>query len=131
MMQPYVREPILTLTVGLYKQPKTDHDQDRRGGREAPVGHAQAWYYPADTTIVLWESFFDERFHSHPLPTDTNTHNLWQAFEHWLIKTFPNATTLATPFNDPIAGSIEEYQAFLRKLGYSPITEAVFGKRVR
>jgi hypothetical protein len=29
MMQPYVREPILTLTVGLYKQPKTDHDQDR------------------------------------------------------------------------------------------------------
>jgi len=40
------------------------------------------------------------------------------------------ATTLATPFNDPIAESIDEYQAFLKALGYSTIAEAAFGKRV-
>jgi hypothetical protein len=56
--------------------------------------------------------------------------HLWRAFEHWLIKKFPAVSTLATPFNDPIADSIDEYQAFLKTLGYSLIAEAAFGKRV-
>jgi hypothetical protein len=47
------------------------------------------------------------------------------------VRKFPKATTLATPFNDPIANSIEEYQAFLKTLGYSPFAEAAFGKKVR
>jgi hypothetical protein len=51
-------------------------------------------------------------------------------FERWLIQRFPQATTLATPFNDPIAESIDEYQSFLKTLGYSPIAEAAFGKSV-
>jgi hypothetical protein len=38
---------------------------------------------------------------------------------------------LATPFDDPIADSIDEYQAFLKSLGYSPIAEAAYGKKVR
>jgi hypothetical protein len=29
------------------------------GFREAQAGNAQAWYYSADKTIVLWECFFD------------------------------------------------------------------------
>ena len=57
--------------------------------------------------------------------------NLWQSFEHWLIKKFPKATILATPFNDPIAQSIDEYQAFLKTLGYSPLAKAAYGKKVR
>ena len=99
--------------------------------REAQVGNSQAWYYPADKTIVLWECFFDSRFHTHPFPTDTNMQKLWQSFEHWLIKQFPQASTLATPFHDPIADSIEEYQEFLTSLGYSPFVQGVFGKKVR
>jgi hypothetical protein len=43
---------------------------------------------------------------------------------------FPQASTLATPFHDPIADSIDEYQAFLKTLVYSPIAKAAFGKRV-
>ena len=65
------------------------------------------------------------------MPTDTNMQNLWQSFEHYLLKQFPQSTTLATPFNDPIAESIDEYQAFLKTLGYSPIAEAAYGKKVR
>jgi hypothetical protein len=42
---------------------------------------------------------------------------------------FPQASTLATPFHDPIADSIDEYQAFLKTLVYSPIAKAAFGKR--
>jgi hypothetical protein len=74
--------------------------------------------------------FFEDRFRKHTLPQDTNMQNLWKSFEHWLIKQFPNAKTLATPFNDPIAESIEEYQAFLKSLGYSPIDQAAFGKKI-
>ncbi len=77
MLQPYIREPKLTLTVGLYTNPKYYADQDspigeviganHEGFREAQVGNAQAWYYHTDKTIVLWECFFDERFRTHPL----------------------------------------------------------------
>jgi hypothetical protein len=140
MMHPYVLEPKLTFTVGLYSNPKKYHDQESPIGevlgsnheefREAQVGHAQAWYYHTDKTIVLWECFFEDRFRIHPLPEDTNMQNLWKGFEHWLIRQFPQAKTLATPFNDPIAESIEEYQAFLKKLGYSPLAESAFGKHI-
>jgi hypothetical protein len=56
---------------------------------------------------------------------------LWQSFERYLLQKFPQASTLATPFNDPIAESREEYQAFLKALGYSPIAKAAYGKKVR
>jgi hypothetical protein len=56
--------------------------------------------------------------------------NLWKGFEHYLLTKFPQASIVATPFNDPIAESIEEYQAFLKALAYSPIAKAAFGKHV-
>ena len=55
---------------------------------------------------------------------------LWTAFEHWLIKQFPEATRFVTRFNDPIAETIEEYQTFLRTLGYDPVAQAAFGKKI-
>jgi hypothetical protein len=141
MMHPYVLEPKLTFTIGLYSKPKKYHDQEspigevigsnHEGFREVQVGNAQAWYYYEDKTIVLWECFFDDRFRKHPLPEDTTMQKLWNGFERWLLKQFPQAKTLATPFNDPIAESIEEYQAFLKSLGYSPLADAAFGKKVR
>jgi hypothetical protein len=142
MMQPYVLEPIITFSVGLYNTPKPYADQEtaigitigqpiQQGFREVQVGNAQAWYYPADQTIVLWECFFDGSFRRDPFPTDTNMHKLWQSFEHWLMSKFPQAITLATPFHDPIADSIEEYQAFLKTLGYAPLAETAFGKHIR
>jgi hypothetical protein len=56
--------------------------------------------------------------------------DLWKRFELWLVKKFPKAQTVATPFNDPIAETIEEYQLFLKKLGYSPIAQGAFGKKI-
>ena len=141
MLQPYVREPKLTLTIGLYNKPKHYADQEspigevigsnHEGFREVQVGNAQAWYYHADKTIVLWECFFEERFRTSPLPEDANMQKLWQSFEHYLLKKFPQASTLATPFNDPIAASIDEYQIFLKTLGYSSLAQGAFGKRIR
>ena len=140
MMHPYVREPKLTFTVGLYPKPKHYADQEspigevigsnHKGFREVQLGSAQAWYYPADKTIVLWECFFDDRFRKHPLPEDANMQHLWQSIEHWLIKQFPKASTLTTPFNDPIAESIDEYQSFLKTLGYTSLAQGAFGKEI-
>jgi hypothetical protein len=142
MMHPYVYEPNYNITIRFNANPKHYHDQESpigevigsqrtTGFREVAVGSAQAWYYPADKMIVLWECFFDSRFHKHPFATDTNMQQLWQAFERYLMHKFPQASTLTTPFNDPIAESIDEYQAFLKSLGYSPVAKAAFGKKVR
>jgi hypothetical protein len=140
MMQPYVREPSLTLTIGLYDKPKQYADQGspigevigskREGFKDVKVGNAQAWYYHTDKTIVLWECFFEDRFQKHPLLDDENIQNLWKSFEQWLVKKFPQATTLATPFNDPIAQSVEEYQSFLKSLDYSLLAQEAFGKKI-
>ncbi len=56
---------------------------------------------------------------------------LWQAFERYLVQKFPQASTLATPFNDSIAESIDEYQAFLKSLGYSSLAKSAYGKKIR
>lgn len=127
------------MTVGLYPKPKHYADQGEavgevlstqvKGMRQHQIGNAQAWYYPQDKLIVLWECFLDAHMRNvKSLAEDLYMQKLWRSFEHWLVKQFPEATCIATPFNDPIANSIEEYQSFLRSLDYSPIAKAAFGK---
>jgi hypothetical protein len=141
MLHPYVFEPILTLTVGLYKKPRQVADmgeaigetlgQPRQEGvREVQIGNAQAWYYHQDKILELWECFLWEGFRTHPFVADPHMKKLWQALEAWLIKQFPEATRIVTPCNDPIARSIEEYQTFLRSLGYESVAKAAFGKKL-
>ena len=98
------------------------------GVRHHDIGNAQAWYYPEDKTICLWECFFDAGIRQHPFAEDVQMNKLWTGFEDWLKKQFPEATRIVTPFNDPIAHSIEEYQTFLRTLGYETLAQAAFGK---
>jgi len=140
-MHPYILEPELFMTVGVYPKPKQYADQDEaigevvstqvKGMRQNQVGNSQAWYYPADKTIVIWECFFDSQIRNiKSLTDDMYMPKLWQSFEHWLSQQFPEATHIATPFNDPIAETIEEYQTFLRSLGYSPVAQAAFGKKI-
>jgi len=141
-MHPYVLEPEVFITFGLYPKPKHYADQDEaigetlstpqvRGMIQYKLGNAQAWYYPEDQVIVLWECFLDAPMRNvKSLTDDLHMPKLWQAFEQWLIKHFPEATRIVTPFNDPIANSIEEYQTFLRSLGYEPVAQAAFGKEI-
>jgi hypothetical protein len=125
-MKPYVLEPQMFLTARLYAEPKQDGaigevlGSRTEGMRQHELGNAQAWYYESEKMIVLWECFFDSSFRTHPLASDPHMKPLWLAFEEWLVKQFPEAERFATPFNDPIAESPEEYQAFLHGLGYEP-----------
>ena len=140
MLHPYVLEPKITLTVGLYKQSKHYADQasaigetiappKQEGVQEVIIGNGQAWYYQQDRTLVLWECFFESRFLDHPLTQDPQMKQLWQGFETWLVKQFPQATRIATPFDDPLFER-EEYQTFLRSLGYQSVAKAAFGKKL-
>ncbi len=138
MLHPYVFEPEIILTVGLHNQPKRYADQEspigkvissrQQGIREREIGNAQAWYYHQDKTIVLWECYLHSYVRDNPLLEDENMKQLWKGFEKWLVKQFPKATRIVTPFNDPIAQTIEEYQQFLRSLDYEPVEKAAFGK---
>lgn len=137
MLELYVLWPKLVMTVGLYKKPKIRADTDpvigeplgtrQEGVQEIRIGSGQAWYYPADRALVLWECFLDSFVREKKLRQDTHMAALWRSFEDWLRRRFPETRTIATPFSDPLF-STEEYQAFLRSLGFSPIGKAVFGK---
>jgi hypothetical protein len=141
MLHPYVFEPILTFRVGPYKKPKQYADQEevigqtlggvkQEGVREVRIGSAQAWYYHQDKVIEIWECFLDSGFRTHPFVDDVHMHKLWQGVETWLVEQFPQATSIVTPFYDPIAHSIEEYQTFLCSLGYEPVAKSAFGKGI-
>ena len=54
---------------------------------------------------------------------------LWQSFEDWLRRRFPDIRTIATPFSDPLFETAE-YQTFLGRLGFAPLSEAAFGKQL-
>jgi hypothetical protein len=103
----------------------------QEGVRDVQIGNAQAWYYHQDKIIEIWECFLDSMFRTHPLVRDSHMQKLWQGLEQWLVKQFPQATRIVTPFNDPIAHSIEEYQEFLRSFGYESVAKAAFGKRLK
>ncbi len=140
MLHPYVFEPVLTLTVGLYKKPRQIADMGeeigktlstprQEGVQEVEIGNGQAWYYHEDRILVLWECFLESRFRDHPLLHDLQMKQLWQGFEAWLIKQFPEAIQIVTPFDDPLFERAE-YQTFLRALGYEPVAKAAFGKQL-
>src|SRR5512135_538543 len=60
-MQPYVLEPEVFVTVGMYKNPKHFADQETaigevlssnvRGMRQHEIGNAQAYFYPEDRLL--------------------------------------------------------------------------------
>lgn len=89
-LKPYILEPQLFLTVGLYTTPKHYADQDEvigevlkteeKGMRQHEIGNAQAWYYPAERMIVVWECYLGD-LRTHLLTEDTHMGKLWRSFE--------------------------------------------------
>ena len=134
-MHPYVEEPNVVLTVGIppggyADMPVIGQVQSARveGLRHIQIGNVQAWYYPTDTALVLWECFFDRFFREDtPLTKDKNMQHLWKQTEQQLHIKFPQAERIVTPFSDPLFET-KEYQTFLRSLGYEPVAKAAYGK---
>ncbi len=133
--QPYVVEPVITFTVNV--QPKVYADLGETlgkvdsskvsGTRDNPLGNAQAWYYHEDNILILWECFLEQLYRDAPVEKDMNMRHLWLRVEHYLLHRFPQAKTLVTPYTDPLFPS-NDYQALLRSLGYTSVSQAAFGK---
>lgn len=91
------------------------------GQRQLVIGNAQAWFYPAEELLVLWEA---ELFHSFAPgekegAVSAACATLWQAFETLLAARFPGARRMLTPGWEP-GYETAEWQAFLQRMGYSP-----------
>lgn len=95
-------------------------DSRIKGTKCRAVGTCQAWYYPADRILVLWEvTLFESNKRAVPPLANKLLRYAWQRFEKWLIGRFPMAERIATPGWDP-AYSDDEWSAFLTEQGYQP-----------
>ena len=91
------------------------------GVERCQMGNAQAWFYPSDHIIVLWEC---DIFHSYltaskELSRDSVLTVAWRGFERLLRERFAEARQIITPSWEP-AYENEWWQAFLREQGYAP-----------
>jgi hypothetical protein len=135
LMHPYVVQPNIVMNMVL--QPKHYADAGDiigktissrvEGVRHHDIGNAQAWYYPEDNILVLWECFLHDHVRDFPLLKDTHMAQLWTGFERWLLNQFPEAEKIVTPFADPI-WEAKEYQSFLRRRGYKKGKSGTFFK---
>jgi hypothetical protein len=139
MLHPYITEPNLVMSVALYPKPKHYADAPSaigettgtrvEGFRDVKIGNAQAWYYPEDKVLVLWECFLDGFVRDLPLLEDPNMAHLWTSFEQWLITRYKAAAKILTPWADPLWEE-KAYQSFLRTRGYTQENPGLFAKRL-
>ncbi len=134
-LQPYLALPDLRAIVEFSPTTPADTHVGTLAGagfapdRVHPIGDAQAWYYPADHTLVLWECFLDDRYRDAPLADDDNTARLWDGVEDYLTTHFPTATRIITPPDDPLFDD-DAYRAFLHARGFAPLSPTAFGKTI-
>lgn len=70
--------------------------------REQRLADGQAWYYPAEAAIVLWELVPASPWWQpdEDPREDFLLRTLWRAYEQFLVERFPTATRLLTTWED-------------------------------
>jgi hypothetical protein len=133
--KPFILIPQMTLTIGLTK-PKADSDEigrvigsDVKHLQEREIGNAQAWYYPAEKALVLWECYLFEPYRTEFPHRDDLLATVWQGFEKMLLKELPDTDKIFTTY-EPIYDR-PVYKTFLAKHGYRPIEKVAFVKEVK
>jgi hypothetical protein len=125
----------MTLTIGL-TQPKADSGETGRviGSdvtklQEREIGNAQAWYYPTDKALVLWECYLFEPYRQKDPRKDHLLATVWQGFEKALLKELPDTTKIYTTYETVYDRPV--FQTFLTKYGYREIDKVAFVKEVK
>jgi hypothetical protein len=99
--------------------------------RHREVSHAQAWLYPQERTLVLWECLLEDWYRRKEDPrTDENLRAAWLGFEGFLLRHLPQQVErIATPSWDPLHNHQDRkaWPQFLEDLGYKRIGHRVFG----
>jgi hypothetical protein len=137
LARPYILVPDIRLTLALYPYPTPSdrgaigevRSSDWRGMRHHEIGSAQAWYYPDEATLIIWEVLLHRPYRQASPPADANLQVVWRGFERVLLERCGAVERIATPFDEP-EYEREQWQAFLRAQGYRPLTGAAFSKEV-
>lgn len=138
MVRPYILEPDYRISVGLYEQPTREGaigevtSADWVGMHQREVGSAQAWLYPQERILVLWECFLEHWYRKEDPRTDENLKAIWLGFEKFLLRNLPQQVDrIATPSWEPLYDEDKEaWPEFLEGLGYSPIGKRAYGKDI-
>ncbi len=134
--RPYILVPQITLTF-VSTPPKADSDaigrvtsSDVTQLQELYIGDAQAWYYPAEKALVLWECFLHQRYSQQDLLTDSLAATLWQGFEQALLKfeELRSAERIYTTYEDIYERPV--WEQFLAAQGYRKVERMAFLKEV-
>jgi hypothetical protein len=131
--QPYVLEPALTLTVEIQPAPPIPGiigrvvDRTWEGMRHIAIGQAQAWFYPGDRLLMLWECYLFDPYRQDDPVRDPALAVLWRGFEDKLVTRFPAAERIATPAWEDLYPR-PAWQAFLARQGYALGTRGVVVK---
>ncbi len=137
MAKPYILEPDYRLTAGLYPQ-STDQGaigevtgSDWVGMRPRQVGQAQAWLYPQDGTLILWECFLEDRYRQEDPRTDENLKAIWLGFERFLHSTLSQPIgRIITPSWEPLYEDKAAWPQFLEGLGFRRASKRAYSKNV-
>ncbi len=135
LAKPYILKPDISLTIALYPRPLpsgaigTVVDSQWEGMRPVEVGHAQAWLYPEDCTLIVWECLLEDRYRSADPESDDTLKALWSGFEQFLLRQLPRPERMATPSWEPIYQT-DRWRAFLQSMGYQPGNPLAFVKTV-
>ncbi len=131
--------PRIILTIGLTPPVQTDFGEEigqvlaseQEGHDRIFIAGLQAWYYPTEKVLMLWEVDLFGQYGSADPSTDFLLSTLWQCFEEGLLKEFPDCEQILTPGWEPQYGEAL-FKEFLRQRGYSPQDEVqrVFVKMV-
>jgi hypothetical protein len=132
--KPFILLPQMTLTIGLTR-PKVDSSEigrvigsDVKHLQEQEIGNAQAWYYPEDKALVLWECYLFEPYRKDDPLQDPLLDAVWQGFEETLLKELPDTDKIFTTYEPIYERPV--YKTFLATHGYRPIKKAAFVKEV-
>jgi hypothetical protein len=138
MARPYILEPDYRISIGLYQQPMREGaigevtSTDWVGMRQREVGQAQAWLYPEDHTLVLWECFLEHWYRGQDPRTDETLKAVWLGFEGFLLRHLPGPNRFVTPSWEPIYGEDgDAWHDFLLGVGYQQIDRMAFRKHNR
>jgi hypothetical protein len=132
--KPFILIPQMTITVGLTR-PKADSREigrvigsDVTKLQEREIGNAQAWYYPTDKALVLWECYLSEPYRKDDPLQDPLLATVWQGFEETLLKELPDTTKVYTTYEPIYERPV--YKTFLVQHGYRPVEKVAFVKEV-
>ncbi len=87
------------------------------GMKRREIGNAQAWHYPTERAVLLWECYLYDDYRKERAAEDEALATLWRGFEQAILDHSPGTTKILTPSWETIY-ELADWQEFLSAQGY-------------